>query len=200
MYRFDQIRQHCDAVILAGGRASRMQGCNKLLQCFDGKQRQLEKLVLTLRPHVQKLWINSHRDHDIYRAFDPDIEIFSDLEAGFQGPMMGMLSAWNYSRQDWILFTPCDLYQLPAHLLEVMIKSACSQQSRLCYAAFNQQELYPLCLMHRSVQPILEQQISHQQYSLYRCFKKLNHTVAHFESDLQQPHSVNTWSEVNDSD
>lgn len=200
MSEFEQIRQQCDGVILAGGQASRMQGCNKLLQCFDGQQRQLEKLVLALRSQVQTLWINSHRDHDIYRAFEPDIAIFSDVETGFLGPMMGMLSAWNYSQQDWILFIPCDLYQLPEQLLEVMIDAVQQQQSPLCYAAFNQQALYPLCLMHRSVGSILAQQIKQQQYSLYRCFEKLNYAVAHFDSAHHQQHSINTWDEVVDND
>lgn len=199
MSEFEQIRQQCDGVILAGGLARRMQGCNKLLQCFDGPQQQLEKLVSALRPQVQKIWINSHRDHDIYRAFDPDIAIFSDIESGFFGPMMGMLSAWEYSQQDWILFIPCDLYHVPKHLLKQMIEVTMNGKCPLSYAAFNQQALYPLCLMHRSVRTVLEQQIEQQQYSLYRCFEKINYEVAHFES-TQQHHSINTWKELYDND
>lgn len=195
-----EIKQHCDAVILAAGQGSRMQGCNKLLQRFDGQQRQLEKLILALRPEVQKLWINSHRDHDVYQVFDPNIAIFTDIQAGFLGPMMGMYSAWQYSQQDWILFVPCDLYQVPTKLLDTMIEAVQQQQSPLCYAVFNQQALYPLCLMHRSVRPILAQQIEMQQYSLYRCFKKLNYTIAEFELDHQQLHSINAWPELNNND
>ena len=51
-----------DLVILAGGQARRMQGLNKLLQCFD-KQIQLLKISQHFRGKVQQQWINSNRDH-----------------------------------------------------------------------------------------------------------------------------------------
>lgn len=191
-----EIKQQCDAVILAGGQASRMQGCNKLLQCFDGQQRQLEKLVTVIQPQVQQLWINSHRDHEIYQAYDPNIAIFTDIESGFFGPMMGMHSAWQYSRQDWILFVPCDLYQVPTKLLDTMVDTLQQQHSPLCYAVFGQQALYPLCLMHRSVDSLLQQRIKQQDYSLYRCFAELKVCTAYFALAEQQPHSINHWSEL----
>ncbi len=188
--------KHCDAVILAGGRASRMGGCNKLLQCFDGQQRQLEKLCHHLKPQVQRLWINSHRDNEVYQAFDRSIGIFHDIEQGHLGAMMGMMSAWLYSRQDWILFVPCDLYQVPNQLLFHFAQQMTDEKTQVCYAEINDVALYPLCLMHRSASTILAQEISAQQRSLYRCFKKLNSCAAKFQLNPQCPHSINSWSEL----
>lgn len=189
-----EIMHHCDGVILAGGKATRMGGCNKLLQQF-GQQRQLEMLLSALKPQVQQLWINSHRDHAIYRAVDDDIGIFSDQCADFLGSLEGMRSAWEYSQQPWILFVPCDIYQLPDAVLQCMAAQISTQKSALCYARINEQPLYPLCLMHRSYYPYLAADIEQQQYSLHRCFAAHGSTVASFSMPEQAFHSINSHAE-----
>lgn len=186
----------CDAVILAGGKATRMGGCNKLLQCFDGQCKQLEKLRFIFKPQVQRLWINSHRDHEIYQAVDRSIGIFKDIETGFFGPMMGMISAWLYSEQDWILFIPCDIYHVPDQLLAQMMHLVQTEKTQLCYAEINDHALYPLCLMHRSMHDTLMQHFQKQQYSLYRCFEDMTVSVAKFQLENQHHHSINAWSEL----
>ena len=197
--RFDSktILSNTDAVILAGGQATRMGGCNKLLQCFDGQCRQLDRLRINLKPQVQKLWVNSHRDSEIYQAIDAEIGIFSDLEKGFQGPMMGMHSAWLYSQRDWILFVPCDLFYIPNQLLEQFAEQIAKDQSQLCYAEIDGQALYPFCLMHRSVSEHLAQSLAQDQRSLFRLFKSLKFSVLKLTNDSAQPHSINAWAELN---
>ncbi len=71
-----------DLVILAGGQASRIQGQNKLLMHFDEKN-QLLKIIDALVDHVQQVWVNSHRDLDLYSSLNTELKFFKDDEAGF---------------------------------------------------------------------------------------------------------------------
>lgn len=186
----------CHAVILAGGQASRMGGCNKLLQCFDGQTRQLEKLTSALKGQVQQIWINSHRDAEVYRSIDANLRVFTDLQAGFLGPMIGMYSAWQNVPTDWILFVPCDVYQLPEQLAYQLAVQLCRTSHRLCYVKINGDALYPLCLMHRDICNDLVQNLQQGQYSLHRCFQKLPVTYLDFMLMGQKLHSINAWSEI----
>ena len=99
-------------VILAGGKATRMNGINKLLQRFDHEV-QLLKIYSAFDGKVQDIWINSHRDYAQYSELIPDIRCFKDNNAGFLGPLIGMQTAWSYVRADYILFIPCDITNIP---------------------------------------------------------------------------------------
>lgn len=70
-------------VILAGGKATRMNGVNKLLQRFDHEV-QLLKIYSAFDGKVQDIWINSHRDYAQYSELIPDIRCFKDNNAGFR--------------------------------------------------------------------------------------------------------------------
>ncbi|ENU39161.1 molybdopterin-guanine dinucleotide synthase [Acinetobacter johnsonii] len=79
-------------VILAGGKATRMNGVNKLLQRFDHEV-QLLKIINAFQGYVQEIRINSHRDYAQYSELIPDIRCFKDNSAGFLGPLIGMQTA-----------------------------------------------------------------------------------------------------------
>ena len=68
-------------IILAGGQATRMNGVNKLLQCFD-HDIQLLKIYKAFQDKVQEVWINSHCDYANYlahmRDHHPDHPVLSE--------------------------------------------------------------------------------------------------------------------------
>lgn len=173
-----------------------MDGCNKLLQCFSHGVRQLEQLTAQLKPQVHRLWINSHRDHDIYRAFDATLGIFADQQGGFRGALEGMLSAWQYSNRDWILFVPCDIYCLPDRVLVDFMQAVVMQDKLAAYAMINQQPVYPLCLLHRRTAQLIEQYLHEDQRSLRGFFKILGACPVDFNLPHIPVHSVNAWSEL----
>jgi molybdopterin-guanine dinucleotide biosynthesis protein A len=110
-----------EVVILAGGQARRMNGINKLLQKFDDEI-QLIKIHQQLKSRATKLWVNSHRDHSIYERLIPSIGFFEDEATGFQGPLMGMKSAWTHVQSDYVLFVPCDVTFIPKKCFHGYIK------------------------------------------------------------------------------
>ena len=170
-----------DMVILAGGRARRMNGLNKLLQTFDD-QIQLIKLHQCFKNRVQRVWVNSHRDHGIYRGLVPHVGSFADDQAGFLGPIMGMKSAWSHVESDYILFVPCDVTYVPAKVLSRLHRAlARHSKAKVAYVEINDVALRAFCLMHRDGLHIVEQHIRSQQYDLKACFQELNAQVATFQ-------------------
>ncbi|NAR28611.1 NTP transferase domain-containing protein [Acinetobacter haemolyticus] len=185
-----------DLVILAGGQASRMQGQNKLLMHFDEKN-QLLKIIDALADHVQQVWVNSHRDLDLYRSLNTELKFFKDDEVGFLGPLIGMQSAWRHCAQDNVLFIPCDVTQIPQDILLKMHKRLA--QSALCqvvYLEFNQQALYPFCLMRRHAVHTIQQQIKQHQLRLSDCFKQLHAQALAVENPATHFHSINSLHEL----
>ncbi len=68
--------------------ARRMNGINKLLQKFDDEI-QLIKIHQQLKSRASKVWVNSHRDHSIYKRMIPSIDFYQDDEPGFLGTIDG---------------------------------------------------------------------------------------------------------------
>ena len=185
-----------DLVILAGGQARRMQGQNKLLMQFDEKS-QLAKILEHFTGQVAQVWVNSHRDAKCYSAFDHQLKVFQDDEVGFFGPLMGMKSAWHYCKQDYVLFVPCDVTYIPVDILATMHQALAQvADSQVVYFQFNQQPLYPFCLMKREAQVVIQQQLEQQQLRLYDCFERLNAQVVTVTNSNTSFHSLNSLEEL----
>lgn len=185
-----------DMVILAGGQARRMNGINKLLQKFDD-QIQLLKLHQCFKSRVQQIWINSHRDHGIYRTLVPHARSFADDQAGFLGPLMGMKSAWSHVSSDYVLFVPCDVTYVPPKVLSRLHRAlARHPMAQVAYVEINGVALYPFCLMHRSSLATLEQHLALPQSSLKACFQALHAQAANFQNRALFFHSINSLDEL----
>lgn len=184
-----------DLVILAGGQGSRMGGANKLLQCFDD-QPQLLKIISKLQHQVGQCWVNSHRDHEQYRALVSEVQCFSDTTRGFCGPLAGMSAAWSFVAADYVLFVPCDITWIPEQLLsDLLTEIVCRSAAQVVYASINGDALYPLCLMRRSASQLLQQQLEQQQFSVHRCFYQLNAGCVAFVNPQPVLHSINSFAE-----
>ena len=185
-----------DLVILAGGQARRMNGINKLLQKFDDEI-QLIKIHQQLRSRVGQVWINSHRDHSIYERLIPSIRYFQDDEPGFQGPLMGMKSAWSHVHSDYVLFVPCDVTYIPKKVISGLHRAM--QRDPRCEVAvveINDIALYPFCLLKRSSLPTLVQHLEQNQRSLRHCIAKMHMQMARFKNHALFFHSINSFDEL----
>lgn len=99
-------------LVLAGGRAQRMAGCDKGLLSLAGKPL-VAHVLERLQPQVSEVLISANRNLDRYRQFGwPVIE---DAEPEqFKGPLAGVLAAMQVARTPYLLTVPCDCPLLPA--------------------------------------------------------------------------------------
>jgi molybdopterin-guanine dinucleotide biosynthesis protein A len=75
------------AVLLAGGKSSRMGGGDKSLRPLAGKP-VLAHIVARLRPQIGAIIINANGDPSRFAAFD--LPVVADNIAGFAGPLAGV--------------------------------------------------------------------------------------------------------------
>lgn len=185
-----------DVVILAGGKARRMNGVNKLLQQFDDDI-QLRKIATRLKHQAHSLWVNSHRDQSLYQQLLPQVRCFSDDESGFLGPVMGMKSAWSHVPSDYVLFVPCDITYIPNHLLaRLHLALARNPKAQAAYAVVNQQALYPLCLLKRESLAVLTEQLRLGHFSVRHSLQALHAQAVHFQKRSVFMHSINSLEEL----
>ena len=107
------------AVILAGGRGSRMGGVDKGLQHFNGVPLALHTL-LRLRPQVGHVMINANRNLTTYESFGvpvlPDSTSMGSM-GDYAGPLAGFMTGLAHCKTLYMLTVPCDTPLFPHDLV-----------------------------------------------------------------------------------
>jgi molybdenum cofactor guanylyltransferase len=93
------------AIVLAGGRGSRMGGVDKGLVPLQGRT-MVEHVLERLRPQVGAMLINANRNLDRYAAFG--CPVVPDRADGFLGPLAGMASGMAAAGTPYVVTAPCD--------------------------------------------------------------------------------------------
>ncbi|WP_299874110.1 molybdenum cofactor guanylyltransferase MobA [uncultured Cocleimonas sp.] len=107
------------AVILAGGKGSRLGGQDKGLVNYLDKQL-IQHVLDKIEPQVGHIIINANRNQDDYAKFN--YPVISDELSDFQGPLAGFLTGMKTSKTDYILTLPCDGPDLPDDLVSRLVK------------------------------------------------------------------------------
>ena len=107
------------AVILAGGRGSRMGGVDKGLQNFNGVPLALHTLM-RLSPQIGDVMINANRNLAAYESFGvpvwPDVTSMGD----YSGPLAGFMTGLERCETPYLLTVPCDTPLFPHDLVARM--------------------------------------------------------------------------------
>ena len=136
-------------LLLAGGRAERMGGCDKgLLVLAD--EPLIAHSLRRLKPQVSALLISANRNHGQYQSFGYPV-IGDDPNYKFRGPLAGILAAMVVAQTPYILTAPCDSPLLApnyAQRLLAGLKNADATISVGFHAGFWQPvfALLPVCL------------------------------------------------------
>ena len=105
------------AVILAGGRGSRMGGVDKGLQNFNGMPLSLHTLTrLQMGGGVSEILINANRNLAAYESFG--VSVWPDALADYAGPLAGFLTGLEHCETPYLLTVPCDTPLLPLDLAQ----------------------------------------------------------------------------------
>ena len=84
------------AVILAGGKSSRMHGKNKALMKL-GNKRLIEHVLSKLNTSTNNIALNINSDYRIFEAYN--LPLLTDTIGGFLGPLAGVLSAMKWAEE-----------------------------------------------------------------------------------------------------
>ena len=154
------------AVILAGGRSSRMGGGDKCLLPVSGKA-MIAHVLAALGPQTGDILINTNSDPAPYLKFD--LPVLPDVIPGFQGPLAGLLTGmlWSrrrYPRQAYILSAAGDVPYLPNDLVERLACRLADQKADIAIARCAQGAhptigLWPVDLAERLEYDLMETNI-----------------------------------------
>lgn len=112
--------ERCFGILLAGGRASRMGGGDKMLRQIGGATI-LARVIATMARQCAGLVLNANGDPARFAAHQ--LPVVADDVPGFQGPLAGILAGldWVAANRPELAFaisTPTDTPFLPSDLVE----------------------------------------------------------------------------------
>lgn len=140
------------AVILAGGRGSRMGGKDKGLVEINNMPL-IEHVLSLVSSQAGQLIINANRNIEQYQRYG--FPVVSDTMADYQGPLAGFASTMAAATTDYIVTIPCDSPLLPADLVQRLVRALISEDAELS-VAFDGQRLQPVfALIQVSLLPSL---------------------------------------------
>jgi molybdopterin-guanine dinucleotide biosynthesis protein A len=143
--------QDITAVILAGGRGSRMGGVDKGLQSFKGLPLALHTLQrLHMGGGVGEVMINANRNLAAYESFG--VQVWPDGLADYAGPLAGFLTGLERCDTPYLLTVPCDTPQLPLDLAQRLSSALVKQDADL--AMVSAPEAGKDGQMHLRAQPV----------------------------------------------
>lgn len=105
-------------LILAGGRATRMQNHDKGLQQLHGINL-IEHVLARLTPQVASVLINANRNQANYARLG--YPVISDIRSDFAGPLAGVEAGLAVCKSPFLLTVPCDTPYLPLNLAERLL-------------------------------------------------------------------------------
>lgn len=122
------------AVILAGGRGSRMGGLDKGLQTFRGMPLALHTLTrLQMGGGVGQIMINANRNLAAYESFGASV--WPDGLADYAGPLAGFLTGLERCETPFLVTVPCDTPLLPLDLVPRLAHALETEDADIAMAA-----------------------------------------------------------------
>ena len=140
------------AVILSGGRATRMGGVDKGLIPLQN-QPLIQHVINRLQPQVDEILINANREIAQYEPFG--FKVLQDENQNFAGPLAGMVLGLKHAKHDLVLSVPCDSPLLPLDLVARLHNGMLESRADIAVASSDGNAHPVFCLMKKSVLPSL---------------------------------------------
>ena len=181
------------AIILAGGRGSRMNGVDKGLVKLQ-QQPLVQHVINRLAPQVDEILINANREIAQYKAFN--LPILQDENPEFIGPLAGFSLGLQHGKHDYLLTTPCDSPLIPADLASRLMQSLIKENADIAVAKSGGYVHPVFCLMKKSVLPSLTTFIAQGNRKVNLWQKSLALTEVTFDDCDDAFVNVNTVEEL----
>ena len=181
------------AVILAGGKARRMNGADKGLQLLQNKPL-ISHVIERLQPQVVDISINANRHHTEYAQWG--FPVFSDELPDFQGPLSGMLTALEKAKTDFVLFVPCDSPYFPQNLLEKLKSAVKNDRTLIAYACDEEREHPVFCLMSVQLKEKLRHYLASGERRLLQFMKENGGISVKFTKEEGNFENFNTLDDL----
>ncbi len=137
------------ALILAGGRGSRLGGVDKGLVSLHGRPF-IEWVLDVIRPYADRVLISANRHQDQYKDYGTVIADDAQLGAS-QGPLAGLLAAAPHVNTGWLVVAACDMPLLPEDYVPRLYEALMNQGGQVAFVHAGARDHSVCLLMHASV-------------------------------------------------
>lgn len=179
------------AVILAGGKGSRLGGQDKGLVTYQDKPL-IRHVLDKIKPQVDHIIINANRNQDTYAQLG--YSVISDEWNNFQGPLAGFLSGMKASKTDYIMTLPCDGPNIADDLVSRLINELGDNQDKnnLVVAHDGQRLQAVHALISTSLTPSLEAFLANGDRKVNLWYEQLPMITADFSDNPAAFFNINT--------
>lgn len=156
------------ALILAGGKSSRMNGNNKAFLKYNNKTF-IESIINKLSD-FNKIYI-SVDNKDKYEKLKYNL-----IEDEYKeiGPIGGLYSALKYIEYDFVFVIACDMPKVTKEFIHFILNNF-NEEDKCLIVKDHNNKLYPLGgIYSRSVLPVIEEMIESKDYKLQNLVNKCN--------------------------
>ena len=123
--------QKITAVILAGGRATRMGGQDKGLLVVREKP-MIEYVIARIQPQASHILISANRNFKLYQQYG--YPVVPDGIGDYFGPLGGVASGMQNAKTEYIVTVPCDSPLLPNNLVSNLYQQLQKENAHLAVA------------------------------------------------------------------
>ncbi|MDQ2694686.1 MAG: molybdenum cofactor guanylyltransferase [Pseudomonadota bacterium] len=180
-------------VVLAGGRARRMDGRDKGLLPLAGRP-MAAHAVERLRPQVGEVLINANRNLAAYQSLG--CRVISDGIGEYFGPLAGMLAALDAIATPYLLTVPCDSPLLAADCARRLLAALERDRAELAVARGDGRLQPVFALLRRELRDSLRGFLEAGGRKIDRWFEGLSMTTADFADHPEMFRNVNTPDEL----
>ncbi len=181
------------ALILAGGRGSRMGSVDKGLQVFQ-HQPMVTHVIERLAPQADEIIINANRSLDEYAAYGH--RVIPDAIDGFAGPLAGLQVGMLHATHPLIVTAPCDSPFLPLDLVARLYDALEKENADLAVAKTFDQAHPVFCLVKRDQEPHLRAFLETGQRKIDKWYATLKVVEVPFDDEEAAFANINTVDEL----
>jgi molybdenum cofactor guanylyltransferase len=181
------------SIILAGGRATRMNNVDKGLVNLQNKPL-VSHVIARLKPQADEIFINANREIAAYEAFG--YPVLQDENADFIGPLAGFSLGLQHAKYEYVLTVPCDSPLLPLDLASRLLNGMTETHADIAVASSDENAHPVFCLMKKSVLPSLIEFLETGERKVSAWQKSLHYIEVDFSDNSDGFTNLNTFEDL----
>ena len=181
------------AIILSGGRATRMNGADKGLVLLNQKPL-IEHVIERLKPQVTEILINANREILQYQAFG--YNVLQDEVPDFLGPLAGVSLGLQHAQHDYLLTVPCDSPLLPHDLAKRLMAALIEHDADIAVAKSDDDAHPVFSLCKKSVLPSLRTYLEQGERRVSAWQKSQKYIEVDFSDCSEAFTNLNTFEDL----
>ena len=182
-------KENLSAVILAGGRGSRMGHSDKGLIMLAGRPL-IAHVIERIAGQVAHIWINANRNLAEYQKYG--YPVITDQNDDFMGPLAGIASALSDAQTSYLLVCPCDTPHPPTDLAQRLYNTLTEHDADIAVAD-DGERLHPVfCLIKTDLGSSLSEYLAQGGRKIDRWFDKLKTVRCDFSDKVDAFRNINT--------